>query len=267
MLISFWSNMHGQGATSAATAAFASFIAQKTAYKTLVAHNHIERSALEGYFFKPSGQAGLDLTGLANHGLDALIRLMRNGRLRPYMIPDYAYSFLKNNRLDILTGTEKKEALNQEDWELFMSILDLSRKFYDLVILDLHSGLSTGCSRELLERSDIVVFCVNQNRLLLDDLNRCFERFPFLKEKKSAYIISRYEKASSMTKGNLARRYGINKNIIFEIPESPTFMDALNTGRVFDFVAYYRNAAKSEKRAFIDSLDRLSDYLIKGWTE
>lgn len=61
MLISFWSNMHGQGATSAATAAFASFIAQKTAYKTLVAHNHIERSALEGYFFKPSGQAGLDL--------------------------------------------------------------------------------------------------------------------------------------------------------------------------------------------------------------
>lgn len=264
MLISFWSNMHGQGATSAATAVFASYMAQKTAYKTLVAHNHIEHSALEGYFFKPSGQAGLNFTGLSNQGLDALIRLMRNGKLRPDTISDYTYSYLKDHRLDILMGTEKKQAFGSEDWETFMSILDLSRKFYDFVILDLHSGLKSGCSRELLERSDIVVFCINQNRLLLDDLKSCFESFPFLKAKKAAYVISRYEKASSMSKGNLARRYGINKNIIFEIPEDSIFMDALNSGRVFEFVAYYQSAGKSREKAILDSLDRLGDYLIKG---
>ena len=43
MQVAFWSNMHGQGATSAATAAVASVIAQKTALRTLIAHNQIEK--------------------------------------------------------------------------------------------------------------------------------------------------------------------------------------------------------------------------------
>ena len=102
MQISFWSNMHGQGATSATTAAFASLISQKTSYKVLVSHNHIERSALESYFFKMPEADAFNFSGLSNQGIDALIRLIQNGRLSPEMIADYTYSLLRNNWLDIL---------------------------------------------------------------------------------------------------------------------------------------------------------------------
>lgn len=44
MQVSFWSNMHGQGATSTTTAAAASVIAQNTALKTLIAHNQTEEA-------------------------------------------------------------------------------------------------------------------------------------------------------------------------------------------------------------------------------
>ena len=64
MQISFWSNMHGQGATSATTAAVASAIAQKTPLKTLIAHNQMERITIEGYLFKR--QTGHSIHNLSN---------------------------------------------------------------------------------------------------------------------------------------------------------------------------------------------------------
>lgn len=264
MQISFWSNMHGQAATSATTAALASFIAQKTAYKTLVAHNNFERSALEGYFLKRSGQAEQNVSGLTNQGIDALIRLMRNGRLKSDMVADYTYSFLKNHRLDILLGTTKKERPTPEDEAIIMDILECSKNFYDLVLLDVHSGLCETNSKHILETSDIIVFCLNQNRFLLEDFMGFLHTYPFLKEKRSAYVMSRYEKHAAVTSGNLARRFGLERSALFEIPNNARFSDALNNGRVFDFVAYYQNAREGEEKVFIDSLSRLCDYVIEG---
>lgn len=264
MQIALWSNMHGQAATSATTAALASMIAQKTAYKILVAHNHYERSALEGYFFKQSGRLDQTLPGLNNQGMDALIRLVRNGRLRPEIITDYTYSLLKNHRLDILVGTTKRERPGEEDKELLLSIFDCARRFYDVVLLDVHSGLTEDCSRSILESSDIIVFCINQNRFLLDDFQSLIASNPLIKEKRCAYVLTRYERQASATKGNLARSYRINANTLFVLPNNVRFADALNQGKAFDFVAYYQNAKRGEERDFVDSLGRLCDFVLEG---
>lgn len=264
MQIALWSNMHGQAATSATTAALASMIAQKTAYKTLVAHNHYERSALEGYFFKQTGQFEQNLPGLNNQGMDALIRLIRNGRLKPEMITDYTYSLLKNHRLDILLGTYKKEQPGEEDKALLLNIFECARRFYDVVLLDVHSGLTEALSRSILEGSDIIVFCLNQNRFLLDDFQRLTDNNSFIKEKRCAYVLSRYEKQASATKGNLARSYRMNPKSLFVLPNNVRFADALNQGRVFDFVAYYQNAREGEERDFLTSLGQLCDFVLEG---
>ncbi len=266
MQISFWSNMHGQAATSATTAAIAATIAQRTAYKTLVAHNHSSRSALEGYFFKRSGLAEQN-TGLSNQGIDALVRLMRNGRLKPDMVADYTHSLLRNHRLDILMGTSKKEELSKEDENAFMSILQCSREFYDVIVLDVNSGLSDANSQNILESSDILVFCLNQNCFLIEDFMVFYKTFPFLKEKRSAFVITRYEKHASMTLHNLARRYELDRSALFEIPNNSRFSDALNSGRVFDFVAYSQGARDGEDKTFITSLNRLCDYIVEGCTK
>ena len=84
--VSVWSNMHGQAATSATTAALASALAQKQP-KVLVAHNHIERSALEGYLFRQPAEVEKTIQNLSNQGLDALIRLYKNGGSSPIWLP------------------------------------------------------------------------------------------------------------------------------------------------------------------------------------
>lgn len=264
MQIALWSNMHGQAATSATTAALASMIAQKTAYKTLVAHNHFERSALEGYFFKQTGQLEQTLPSFSNQGMDALVRLVRNGRLRPEMITDYTYSLLKNHRLDILVGTAKKERPGDEDKELLLDIFESARQFYDLVLIDVHSGLTETLSRSILEGSDIIVFCMNQNRFLLDDFQSLMENNRVIKEKRCAYVLTRYEKQASATRGNLARSYGLNPKSVFVLPNNVRFADALNQGRAFDFVAYYHNARRGDEREFLDCLGQLCDFVLEG---
>ena len=265
MQISLWSNMHGQGATSATTAALASVLAQRTNYKILVTHNHVERSALEGYFYKPSKEAELSFSGLANQGLDALIRLIQNGRLSPDMVPDYTYSLLKNNGLDILMGTSKNEYSGNND--CFMDIIACAKRFYDIIITDVHSGLEGTSSLKVLENSDVIIYCLNQNRFLLEDFKATLENHPILESKHAAYVISRYESKSSMTPGNISRRFQIDRKAIFVVPENSYFMDALNNGKVFEFSAYYKNARKGAEKDFIASITSLADYVIKGCTK
>lgn len=181
------------------------------------------------------------------------------------MVPDYTYSLLKNNRLDILMGTSKKEYPENSDY--FMDILECARRFYDIILIDVHSGFQGTNSLKVLEESDIIIYCINQNRFLLEDFKATLENYPVLKSKHAAYAISRYEKESSMSPGNISRRYGIERESIFVVPENSSFMDALNNGRVFDFIAYYKNARKGEEKEFTGSIAKLSDYVIKGCTK
>jgi len=264
MLISVWSNMHGQAGASATAAAVASSLALKTACKVLVAHNHIERSALEGYFFRHPADVEKTIQSLSNQGLDALIRLFMNGRLRPEMVADYTYSLLKNHRLDILAGTAKKEKTAAKDADVMLSIINCAREFYDLVIFDVHSGLYENSSVRILENSDMIVFCINQNLFLLDDLAEIKNRYPFLKQKRAAYVISRYEKSGIISRGNISRKYGIDKASLFEFPHSVNFMDALNTGRVFEFIVYSQKTKDRSDKALIESLNGLCDFIVEG---
>lgn len=264
MQIAFWSNLHGQGATTANAAAFACVISQKTSYRVLIAQNHSGLNALERYLMRKREQAAARMLDYTNSGMDALVRLYKNGRLRPEKIPDYTWSLMKNHGLDLLFGSEKSETLREESQELILNIFKCAREAYDLVILDLHSGLEGTNTKALLETSDIVVYCISQNRALLDSLRRITGENPLLAEKRSAYIISRYEPSSSLTMRNLAREYGLEINSVFAIPYHAGFMDACNSGRVFEFMACCLQAKKGEDREFARSLLDLADHVMKG---
>lgn len=264
MQIAFWSNMHGQAATTANAVAASCIISQKTSYKTLVAQNHVELNALERYLLREREQAAIRMLDFTNQGVDALVRLYKNGRLRPEMIPDYTWSLMKNHGLDLLFGSEKRENLYAENQDLLLSIFQYARESYDLIILDLHSGLHETNSRRFLEASDVIVYCLCQNRSLLDDFRRTLDENPALKEKRSAYVISRYESSASLTVGNLSREYGLDSKLVFPIPYHVGFMDACNNGRVFDFMAYCLQARKGADHAYAQSFSALIDYVMKG---
>lgn len=264
MQISLWSNMHGQAAVSATTAALACTIAQNTAFKTLVAQNHLERSALETYLFRGSTRSDRTVKSVTNYGIDALLRLIRNGRLTPDMVPDYAYSILKNHRLDIMPGSLKKDKRSPGDYELMFRIVECARQFYDIVLIDVHSGLEHNNCMDILKSSDIIVFCINQNVFLLNDLMKSIQKYDFLQNAKSAFVISRYEKGSGLSALNLTRRFKLLKNSVFYVPNSADFADALNSGRVFEYIAFNQNSKKYEEKMITQSFNRLCDYLVEG---
>jgi len=262
MQIAFWSNLHGQGATTATTVATACIAAQTTAQKTLIAHNHIEKNALEGYLLRKQEKAAIKMLDFSNQGLDALIRLYRNGRLKSAMIPDYTFSLMKNHALDILFGSEKKDGLAEDTQHILLNIFDRAREAYDVIMLDLHSGLDGTNSRVLLETSDIVVFCLCQNHILLENFHKVLEENPVLKRKRSAYILSRYDETSALTRRNIARRYHIDSDALFAIPYQTGFMDACNSGRVFDYISFGLSSKRSDR--FIQELSRLTQFVMEG---
>ena len=264
MLIAFWSNMHGQAAVTANAAAVSCIIAQKKSYRVLLAHNHIKLNSLEHYLLRKREQAAIRMLDYSNCGVDALVRLYKNGRLRAEMIPDYTWSLMKDHGLDLLFGSEKRENLRSDSQNLLLDIFQCARESYDLVILDLHSGLEGANSRKLLETSDIIVCCLSQNRSLLEDFCRTMDENPLLKAKRAAFVISRYEPSSSLTLGNLAREYGLDKRSVFAIPYHVEFVDACNNGRVFDFMAYCLQARKGADHAFAQAYSGLIDYMMKG---
>lgn len=264
MQIAFWSNMHGQAATTANAVATACFMSMKTSYRILVTHNHVEMNALEHYLLRKREQAAIRMLDYTNQGLDALIRLYKNGRLRPEMIPDYTWSLMKNHGLDLLFGSVKRESLYAENQDLLLNIFMCAKACYDLIILDLHSGLEGTNSRKLLENSDIIVCCLSQNRALLDDFRRTMEEHPVLLGKRVAYVISRFEPESSLTLGNIAREYDLDAKSLFPVPYHVGFMDACNNGRVFDFMAYCLQARKGPDHAFARAFAGIVDHVMRG---
>jgi len=256
--------MHGQAATTANAVATACFMSMKTSYRILVTHNHVEMNALEHYLLRKREQAAIRMLDYTNQGLDALIRLYKNGRLRPEMIPDYTWSLMKNHGLDLLFGSVKRESLYAENQDLLLNIFMCAKACYDLIILDLHSGLEGTNSRKLLENSDIIVCCLSQNRALLDDFRRTMEEYTVLQGKRVAYVISRFEPESSLTLGNIAREYDLDAKSLFPVPYHVGFMDACNNGRVFDFMAYCLQARKGPDHAFARAFAGIVDHVMRG---
>lgn len=58
-------------------------------------------------------QAAIRMLDYSNCGVDALVRLYKNGRLRAEMIPDYTWSLMKDHGLDLLFGSEKGRICDQ----------------------------------------------------------------------------------------------------------------------------------------------------------
>jgi hypothetical protein len=266
MQIAFWSNMHGQGATTANTVASSCVIAHKSSYKMLIAQNHIEKNALEGYFIRKRDHAAIRFLDQTNQGIDALVRLCRNGRLKPEMVPDYAYSLMKNHGLDVLFAGVKKEVLSSDAEDVLLNIFQCAMESYDLVMLDLHSGLETN-SRFLLESSDVIVFCLAQNRNMIDDFKRVMEANPALPLKRCAFVISRFDADSHMSLKNIARDLGIDSKAIFAIPYHVGFLNACNSGKVIDFFSYCLQSKKGPDYEFARAFSLLTDYILKGCAE
>lgn len=264
MLTVFWSTHHGQACTTANTAAIACAAALLHKRKMLVGHTHAHGGTIERYLFPSRDLAGFDTGDFANHGMDALIRLVRNGRLQSRMVPDYSWSLLRENRLDVLPGTDKPALPDGDDENLVLDVFRSANEFYDQVLIDVQSGLEADGTEALLRAADHRLICLNQNGVLLDSWFADTVLREKLEQGHTLILLSRYDAAVGCTPGNISRKYGIPRSRLFPIPYSSALIQACNAGTVYDFIARHLGEAKSPERELMAALREVAEQLEGG---
>ncbi len=264
MLTAFWSTRHGQACTTANTAAIACATTLFCKGKMLVAHSHAREGTLERYLFQPRELVGFDAGDFANHGMDALLRLARNGRLQGAMVPDYAWSLLRENRLDVLPCTQKQALPDGIGVDRVLDVLKAANSFYDRVLIDLGSGSVTDGTMSLLHAADCRMVCLNQNAALLEQWFSDRNLRGQVESKHTVFLLSRYDSAVGNTPADISRKYGIPRSRLFPIPYSAALMQACNLGTVYDFLARHLLEAKSPERELMTALRRVVEQLEGG---
>ncbi len=246
MEIAFWSPYHGQTGTTTTALAIGSMVAITNNYKVLLGHSHFERSTLERCLIHQRQSNRDDIHSFNDNGLDALRRLAKNGRLIPEMVSDYTTPLFAGNRLDLLQGiagfNSDEEA---EEVNLLRKIFISAKSSYDLVLIDVHSGMHQSLTRKLLEDADMVVICLNQNKWLLEDFFHDQGTQTMLKGKKVLYHLSSYNSNSRYTAKNIKKLFNLDEVIV--TPYSTELMDACNTGTALDFFMRHIGSAKKDR--------------------
>jgi len=237
--ISFWGPLSGQAATTSNVLAVGTLLgAEYTTKKTLVTHTHLMNSTLEHGYFKKDSFTKSNLINFNDFGLDALARHASSKKLEPAMIQDYTHHVL--NKLDILFGTKKNEESAEELNGLLKNIFENCSREYDLTLIDVISGTENPSTNTVLQNSDLIVVCLNQNVTLLDRFFIEKEWNQILREVPVVIMLGQYDRDSHLTIGNIVRKYKY-KGPVYALPRCSNFMDAYNESSVAEFYMRNRN--------------------------
>ncbi|NDL66378.1 hypothetical protein [Anaerotalea alkaliphila] len=257
MQIAFWSRVGGQGGTTSAAAAHGAMLALAHPVKVLLAQ--VQGETLERCFFsRRDAQPGPgSYGGYVEGGMEALLRLARNNRLGTGDFADYTVPLLKQGKLDLLQG---HGSLDAQGLALLPQVLETAGRCYDLVVLDFPNGRGHP-GGELLERADLLVFCLNQNIHVLEGHVKevLLEKRPAPKD--HLCHINFYRKELKASEGNL-RRQLLEKELL-RLPYDPGFQDACNQGGLLEFLIRHVDRPSGEKgHPFLESLKRNTTLLM-----
>lgn len=263
MLIAFWSPYHGQTGTTSATISLGITMAMTANHKVLLGHTHYERSTMERCLLPPIPGQDVSVLEEENHGLYGLKRLIKHGRLAPEAISNYTTPLLKERRLDLLMGAKARLEVHGDEEALWLHQIFMNASLaYDLVMVDVHSGMNQGLGRHVLESADLIVVCLNQNKWLLEDYfsNRLYKEF--IEDPRVIYHIGAMAKGAHLSLKNIRKNYSIDK--VVGVPFDLGFMESANEGRVLEYLLRHNTVSKKQETyPYIQSLKGGSDLILR----
>ena len=257
-IYAFWSNVHGQTGTTSNMVAIAVLTAMRDNYKCLLMQTHFNLNNLETYLI---GYREDNRDVFWDIGIDGLTRSIKLEPLNKEMIENYSIPLIQN-RLTLLPGTtsENRAIFNDNMAKTLAIIMKEAVKYYDFLFIDINSG-SDEISRLVLERADIIVVNLCQNKSVMDN----YFSYWLMKDKKIMYLIGSYDKNSSYNIHNLKNLYKpFRKAVVVGIPYNTGFMDAQSDGSVMKFMNKNLTIKKDGEDAyFICSIKKASEKLLK----
>lgn len=269
-IISFWSDSQKPTGQTMSAVAIATYMAIEHNYKILFMTTKNDDDSLELCFGRQLKQESFlkKVTGKQvislDSGIEGIVKMAASGRLTPEMIPNYTKIVYKN-RLEILYGYKSHDISEDEQTkakirEKFKSILQNATRYYDMIFIDLESGLEDELTKDLIQDSNIVVINVEQK---INEINAFMElQKNQIFDKKSILNIGRFDRYSKYSLKNISRYVGIKKDII-AVPYNTLYFEAASEETVPDTFLRIRTADSDDSNGvFIAYLKQATDRII-----
>lgn len=247
MKIAFWSNVHGQAATTSNILAVSLLTAiQKNEVALLQSHFTLNNLSLP--------LIGMDILpdSFRDTGIDALMRDYKSKPLSEDIVKTDAIAvpgLSRNYNLYVGTGKANETDYEKEMLAAHRSIIKSVDEYHDYTFIDVRSGYRS-VSQSIIESADAVVVCLDQNTLIID---RYFKK-PVHSD-NIYYLIGNYDESSKYNIRNLSKKYPALKNRTGMIYHNSEFMDSLNDGKVAQFMLKNNDCTKaSVNYEFIQSV-------------
>ena len=260
--ITFYTAGKEQTGNTVATICFATYLGITHNKKNLLIATGMNEETISSSFWPPrkekkSGLFGPNLNSVSQNGIEELNRIIKSGKLTPELIQNYTKIALKG-RLEILTGYKGEEGLYKTMQKDYPQVVNLAKKAYENVIIDLDRDLDIEVQKQILDSSDVVVALTTQKMDNVKKMAEDIEKGDFPKSKAAIITLGRYDSQSRYNAKNLTRSFLKKSDLVNTIPYNTLVFEATQEGKIIDlFLQFKKLKIQDENTFFMDEMERL----------
>lgn len=267
-IVTFWNNRKEETGKTLSIAAIATHMAIEHNYKILVVSTGHKDETLDRCFWQEKKQAKKNLglfgpntnVGIED-GIVGLETLMKSNRVSPEQVTNYTKIVFKD-RLEILPSFKGEKLEYDEIKTTYPDIISLANNYYDLVFVDLDEEVGEEISKQILEKSNIIMVTLSQRLISINNFMKLREEEPVLKSIKTLILIGRYDKYSKYTVKNITRYMG-EKNKVSTIPYNTLFFESCEEAGVPDLFLRLRKVDEDDRNGlFVAEVKRTADNIV-----
>lgn len=241
-IVTFWNDNTGKIGQTHSALAVATNMAIEHNYKILlISTRYNDEVTMQAFGFNQVTKSVKLFTNNRNSmdlesGIEGMAKLALANRLTPEVVPNYTKMVFKN-RLEVISGPKDKqdETINYERiYSATKNILNVARKHYDFIFVDLNNGYGESQTKEILEMSNIIIINLEQKMSEFDKLLELREKDSVLNPRKTLTLINRYDRESKYNSKNITR-YLNEKKEILTVPYNNIFAESVQEGTTAEF--------------------------------
>ena len=244
-IVTFCSNEIKETGQTLSLAAVATYMAIEHNYKMLIISTDFNDLSLENCFWeydkiRTNGAIKSDQNIGIESGIEGLIKALNSNRTSNEIIRNYSRIVLRD-RLDVLLTPATK--LYQEYAEItgnYVDILQIAKRYYDLIFVDLSKKMPRKDAAAILKLSDIVVINMTQRLKTINDFMTLRQANDFYQRRNVMLLVGRYDRNSKYNTKNITR-YLKEKKLVSAVPYNTLFLEACSEGQIIDFILRAKN--------------------------
>ena len=267
-IVTFCSNEIKETGQTLSLAAVATYMAIEHNYKMLIISTDFNDLSLENCFWeydkiRTNGAIKSDQNIGIESGIEGLIKALNSNRTSNEIIRNYSRIVLRD-RLDVLLTPATK--LYQEYAEItgnYVDILQIAKRYYDLIFVDLSKKMPRKDAAAILKLSDIVVINMTQRLKTINDFMTLRQANDFYQRKNVMLLMGRYDKNSKYNTKNVTR-YLKEKKTVSAVPYNTLFLEACSEGGIIEFILKAKNVEDETdtNNIFIKELKTVDENII-----